>query len=75
LNTVVGNAGGAIVSLYGCRRLLVLEFFKADVKRTGLFSVVEDGGKFSFCGAGEDSFHDLAMDLDGAIGRWIRICG
>ena len=36
---------------------------------------MEEGGKFGFCRTGEDFAHDLAQDIDGAIGRWKRVIG
>lgn len=31
------------------------------------------GGKFGFCGAGNDFTHDSAKDVDDAIARWQQI--
>jgi hypothetical protein len=67
---VIGDtSGSAVVTLDWCGRLGMTEFFKTSAQGAGFFTIVEEGCKFSFSGAGEDSsMHDLAVWLDGTVG-------
>lgn len=50
------------------------KFFESDADGTGLSSVVEEGTKFSFSGAGNNFAHDLAENIDGTIVWWRWSC-
>ncbi len=43
-------------------------FFKCNAKGTRFFAVVEEGAKFGFGGTGQDVAHNVAHDVDGAVG-------
>jgi hypothetical protein len=71
-DAVVGNAGsGAVVGLDRSGRLRMAKFFEGDPQWACFFAIVEEGGEFSFSGTGENFAHDLAKDVDGAVGGWL----
>ena len=59
--------GSCIVSLDGCGRLRVAEFFKGLAKGAGILGIDEGCPNFGFCSRGKDVAHDLDKDVDGGI--------
>lgn len=73
LHRVVDDAlGDSVVSLDGSGWLWMAKFFKRSADDGGFLGRVEEGADFGFGCRGQDIFHDVAMDLDGAI-EWGRV--
>ena len=75
-DTLVGNTScSAVVSLDRGRWLRMAEFFKINVQWASLFTIEEKGCKLRFGSTGEDFFQNLAVNVDGTVGGWVRIGG
>ncbi len=75
-DTLVGNTScSAVVSLDRGRWLRMAVFFKTNAQGASLFTIVEKGCKLRFGSTGEDFFQNLAVNVDGTVGGWVRIGG
>lgn len=73
-DSVISNASGSgVISLERGGWLRVPKFFKGNADGASVFSIKEQGTKFSFSGTGKDRAHDLAEDVKGTIIRGRRI--
>jgi hypothetical protein len=71
-DSVVGDVScSAVVRHDGSRSLGMSKFFQADAKWARIFAIVEEGGKLSLGGTGNDFAEDLTENINSAV-EWRR---
>ena len=62
------TAGSVIVGGHGSGRLWMAHFFEGNAEGTCFLAIMEQGAEFGFGSAGQDFTHDVAENMDGAVG-------